>query len=363
MKTLRIILPLILVVLSAANAAPDTAAIAPTSDKGGQTVNLEMNNLPVQDALAALFRGTGKSFAVEPGVAGTASISLQDVPFEEAVDATAKAWGLTYRINKGVYVFARVPKAEPYRHVLPQKTVTLFLSDTPIKNALETLFEDTNVAYVLEPGIAGTVTMRINDVPFSDALSAVLKASGLTVRKENGIDIFSTKTPAVLSVGAASPWGDKLDSDTPGKIEIKPIAGKTNHFDVTLERADLVEAVKELMSVAKTDYVLDMDLAAQITSKFAPRITAKISNATVDDALKLLSKASHLEVERSDSAYILRWRGGTSASVPLLHVGKVGSVLSVPRVEEKICKTCKECGESIQAGWKFCPKCGKEAKK
>jgi hypothetical protein len=66
-----------------------------------------------------------------------------------------------------------------------EKRVSLQFKDVPIGNAIAVLFEGIN--HVVEPGVQGTVTLVLNDVPFTDALQALLKASGLTARKESGV--------------------------------------------------------------------------------------------------------------------------------------------------------------------------------
>ena len=64
-----------------------------------------------------------------------------------------------------------------------EKRVTLHFKDVPTANAIDYLFEGMN--HVNEPGIQGVVNLHLNDVPFTDALQALLKAAGLTARKEN----------------------------------------------------------------------------------------------------------------------------------------------------------------------------------
>ena len=66
-----------------------------------------------------------------------------------------------------------------------EKRVTLQFKDVPIGNAIEILFEGIN--HVLEPGVQGTVTLSLRDMAFTDALQALLKAAGLTARKESNV--------------------------------------------------------------------------------------------------------------------------------------------------------------------------------
>ena len=66
-----------------------------------------------------------------------------------------------------------------------EKRVTLQFKDVPIGNAIAILFEGIN--HVVQPGVQGSVTLVLNDVPFNDALQALLKAAGLTANKQNNV--------------------------------------------------------------------------------------------------------------------------------------------------------------------------------
>ena len=72
-----------------------------------------------------------------------------------------------------------------------EKRVTVHFKDVPIQNAIEVLFQGSGYSYGLEPGIQGAITLSLNDVSFTDAMSALLKTAGLTVRKENGVYMIS----------------------------------------------------------------------------------------------------------------------------------------------------------------------------
>lgn len=70
--------------------------------------------------------------------------------------------------------------------------VTLQLKDTPVANALAVLFEGRGINYTVEPmQNLPTITAVVNDVSFSEALQVLLKAAGLTARKENGVYFIS----------------------------------------------------------------------------------------------------------------------------------------------------------------------------
>ena len=72
-----------------------------------------------------------------------------------------------------------------------ERRITVDLRDAKIFDALSIIFRDTPYSFTLEPGAAGTVTLSLQDVPFSTALRAILNANTpkLTYRKDPG-DVY-----------------------------------------------------------------------------------------------------------------------------------------------------------------------------
>jgi hypothetical protein len=68
-----------------------------------------------------------------------------------------------------------------------EKRITLELKDTPIHQAVAALFQGTQLNYVLERGITGTVTVSLRDMPIDQALQTMLRVAGLTYRIEDGV--------------------------------------------------------------------------------------------------------------------------------------------------------------------------------
>ncbi len=68
--------------------------------------------------------------------------------------------------------------------------VTINFKDVPIRSAIDMLFQNTKLNYTVESGIQGVVNAKLEDIPFTDALSVVLKTSGLTVRQEDGVYVI-----------------------------------------------------------------------------------------------------------------------------------------------------------------------------
>lgn len=85
------------------------------------TLNLELKDTSVIDAIAALFKATDAKYYIQPGVGGKiASLSLKNVTFDQALKAITDAAGLTYTIENGSYVIG------PMRaDIRPQQSVIM----------------------------------------------------------------------------------------------------------------------------------------------------------------------------------------------------------------------------------------------
>src|SRR6266581_216347 len=102
-------------------------------------------------------------------------------------------WGglaLALAFGPGVLQAAPVPGTTP---------VTLSLRDTPLRTALQMLFEGSGLQHAVEPAVPNyPVTLDIRDVPFSTALRTLLRlAPQVVYRKEGDIYIVGMRAPQV----------------------------------------------------------------------------------------------------------------------------------------------------------------------
>ncbi|HEY3268181.1 MAG TPA: hypothetical protein VGM37_14760 [Armatimonadota bacterium] len=85
--------------------APPTTTAAPKA----KTISLDFKDMPIREAVQALFSGTGLNYAVTPEAAQaapTVTLNLQDVSFDAALNILTKTAGLRYRKDRdtGVYM-------------------------------------------------------------------------------------------------------------------------------------------------------------------------------------------------------------------------------------------------------------------
>ena len=127
-----LIVALVALAPAAVYAQAGTAA-APVKD----VVNLDMRDIDIRAAIEALFRGTGKNFAIDPNVSGTvSSVQFKDVSFEVALRNLTKTAGLVYRVDNAsnIYIISKKPEAQP-------RVDTGIVGMTPVTGYVDTTTE------------------------------------------------------------------------------------------------------------------------------------------------------------------------------------------------------------------------------
>jgi len=268
------------------------------------------------------------------------------------------------------------------------RLVTLDLKDVPIRQAIEALFAGSGHQYIVVPDdisgtISGTVTIKLAGVPFDNALRTLANTAGLKIYDGKGgvfvlgpdpqrgltSNVQQTAPQGLWETSSRSRAGvsSQQMSVPRGVINILPRVtepGLDRRFDVTLEQANLFEAIKQLMELGGRDYVLDLGVSTQMPSAFYPRITAKMRNATLNDTLSALAKTSGLTTEKAANTYIFRFRSGYPSYGTTGYAGPYGvsNAASGFNVRGNMPTfPCAKCGQGLQPDWKFCPMCGSPA--
>lgn len=89
----------------------ETAADKPLPQPKAQ-VDLELTDVSVNEAISALFKGTGLTYEMSPDITGRiVELKLKGITFTEGLNALTEAAGLTYTIEDGVYKIKKMTTA------------------------------------------------------------------------------------------------------------------------------------------------------------------------------------------------------------------------------------------------------------
>lgn len=119
--------------------------------------------------------------------------------------------------------------------------VSLNFQNIPLRELLHVFADITSFNIVISDTVAGNVSLRLNDVPWDQALDIVLKQKGLAMRK-NGNVIW-------IAPGDELAAREKLDLESLLAIaDLEPV--RTESFQLNYQKADVVEKMLRGISTA-----------------------------------------------------------------------------------------------------------------
>lgn len=241
------------------------------------------------------------------------------------------------------------------------RVTALQLNNLPVLQALDVLLKGTGRNYRLMPGtrVDGRVTMTFRDVPLDGAVKMMLQSAGLQAARENHTYIIE---PIMVPMAQPPVGVQQMPLMFPGPpiglVDIKPSGPRTaaQRFDILLDKANVLEAMRQILEVAGQNYVIDTGLDCAWAGPLGPRISARMRGMALDDALQALAKSASLVLVKVSNAYTIRPPDG---AIPLSFStnGKGGKIGQTP-APTTAPRSCVQCGRTLDSTWLFCPSCG-----
>lgn len=248
-----------------------------------------------------------------------------------------------------------------------QRVISLNLVDTDIIQALDILLKGTGRDYRIDEGVrvAGRVSIHLQDVPLDNAVHIVLRSAGLQADRDKQTYLIK-RAPMVPVMQVPQPQQDLVPMTKPpiGTVDVKPSAGQGGQkFDILLDKANVLEAMKQIMEVARQNYVIDTGLDAAWAGPLGPRISSRMRGIHLDEAIQALGKSANLVVAKVGSTYTVRPPDG---AMPFSYTGGKGGKVPAVKTESatpKSASPCSKCGNMLIPTWLFCPQCGAQIAK
>jgi hypothetical protein len=151
----------------------------------------------------------------------------------------------------------------------------------------------------------------------------------------------------------------QVPGPTIGTVDVKPLGTQTGgqKFDILLDKANVLEAMKQIFDVAHQNYVIDTGLDAAWAGPLGPRISSRMRGIALDEAIQALGTSASLVVARVGTTYTVRPPDG---AMPFSYAGQGKE--SRGRVEAQTGKNsgpanCAKCGGALAPAWLYCPRC------
>jgi hypothetical protein len=110
--------------------------------------------------------------------------------------------------------------------------ISLTLRDTPLRAALELLFEQSGQQHAVEAAVPNVpLTVNLRDAEFTTALRVITRLAGVTYRKERDVYVIGLRLPATVepaSLEAAAP----AQPETPAAPSVEKIPILANHVAI-----------------------------------------------------------------------------------------------------------------------------------
>jgi type II secretory pathway component GspD/PulD (secretin) len=256
-------------------------------------MNLTVKDVDVRDVLNGISLSAGINIVADSGVNKRISLSLRQVPLEEALNSVCRAAGLSYRKEGNIYFVGIATAPPPLTVEVKDNRLTLQVNNVEVKQVLHAIGAAAKVNLVPTPLVTGQnlpITITLTDVPLEDGVRLLLEAHGLTLEKkaERLYLVDKPKPPAPVVTNPTPPTAPPTQPPiVPPSQPVAPprprIAGRVT---LDAENVPLGELLRKIADIAGVDLILTLPLDAQ------DKRTVHFVNAPVEDALRSLLKGT-----------------------------------------------------------------------
>ena len=266
-----------------------------------------------------------------------------------------------------------VPLAAQPRQQAPVRAYQIEAVNRDVREVLDDLFQKAGKQYVIEPGVQGTVSLRIATDSFEEALNRVLQSAGLVCQVER----------------SQAPQGRLMETYVvrarPGMQAIAPLMMQAP-VDVLSRPVNLVAStrLRNVLTMLSQQAGVPIVAAREVPDLEITRLV--LSNVTLGYALNVIAQATQTQYQFQPDGSILlvpapqiqvKGTPGVAGTKQFVDpstqrmAGTANQMLSVaPSMATKqvvlpgppLLLKCS-CGAELLPHWNYCPMCGKKIDK
>lgn len=140
-------------------------------------LTLKLKDRLLRDVVKSIRRKADVNIIISDDIEDTVTIDLENVPWRKALDLVAEAAGCVVVEEEGNVLKVEKPPR-----------VDFAFEDADIQNVIDVIAKISGANIVVAPEVQGTITMRLRNIPWRDALDAAAKTLGYAVvEEERGI--------------------------------------------------------------------------------------------------------------------------------------------------------------------------------
>lgn len=158
---------------AAAGAQQQEGVSSQSAGDRASRLTLRLRDRDLREVVQSIRRKTSSNIIMEPGIEETVTIDLQDVHWRQALALVAEqAQCIVTEAEGGVLKVEKPPR------------VYFSFENTDIQKVIDTIAKISGANIVVAPEVKGTITVRLKDIPWRDALDATVKTLGFVVVEE-----------------------------------------------------------------------------------------------------------------------------------------------------------------------------------
>ena len=137
-------------------------------------LTLRLRDRDLREVVQSIRRKTSSNIIMEPGIEESVTIDLQDVHWRQALSLVAEqAQCIVTEAEGGVLKVEKPPR------------VYFAFENTDIQKVIDTIAKISGANIVVAPEVKGTITVRLKNIPWRDALEATVKTLDFVVVEED----------------------------------------------------------------------------------------------------------------------------------------------------------------------------------
>ena len=276
---------------------------------------LDFENADVRDVLRGIGMQYNVNIFLEPEVTGTISLYLSDISVRNAIDFIVKRSNYAYMVENGiikVYKYKEPPPPPPEKppvtFSLENGKLEVDLKDVSVAQVARFFSDSAGINVVVEAGTEATVSSRLVGMPVEKALKAIVESSNLSLTNRDGI----------FYIGKSS-WGKDAGgsgANAGGGLKRLSLTIKEGLVTIEVDNAALDQVVRSIAVQSGINIVIYDHLTGEIS--------AKMSQTPIDDALRFLLQNTKFTFWKEKNIYFIGSREmnqqKTTVIIPLRHI-------------------------------------------
>jgi len=249
-----------------------------------QVKKVDFRSTDMRDIARGIAQQYGLNVFVDPEVEKKITMSLLNIKVIDVFQSIAERHHLELAFSNNILTISSLNTIPPKKWQVhwAEERLTLELTDEPLDETLRHLADSTGFTLVADQSLAGTVTGKINAMPFDEGLSLFLRTNGLRLGRSG--EAYLIQRMYNVEKGASTTTG----------LWIKEENG---NFYVEANQVPLLKALQELASIGGS--------SISILGEPVGKITVQLKELPLEECLQIFLLESGFSWRREGNLYIV----------------------------------------------------------